>query len=257
MGIYLDAPEEMNEFEWPSHGIATILPVTKSNIGRVAWDNSETFIVYVGNTTIDEYFSYVKSCEDIGFIVDYSKTDNYYSANNPEGYQLSLYYRGFNTIEISLKAPKKADADDYQKNSSMQADNTNETPSISDVLDKIKNLENIISDKIDSLASKENTDSTTSSSSDSPEMVDGMRIEFKEAMDSYEDFFDEYISFMTTYTDSSNSVSLLVDYGKFMLQLTETMEKLEAWGEDDLNDAELAYYLEVTTRINTKLLTIS
>lgn len=27
-------------------------------------------------------------------------------------------------------------------------------------------------------------------------MVDGMRVSFKEAMDSYEKFFDEYVAFM-------------------------------------------------------------
>lgn len=255
-GIYLDAPDKMDEFEWPSHGIATLLPVTKSNIGRISWNNSETFIIHVGNTTPDEYTEYVKACEDIGFIVDYSKTDDYYSASNSEGYKLKVYYRGFNTIEISLKAPDTAELSDSSETPLSQVDDTTETPSVSEILDKIKNVENKISDKIDSITRQENTDSTTASPSNSSEMIDGMSKEFKEAMDSYEDFFDEYVSFMTKYADSGNPISMLVDYGKFMLQLADMTEKFEAWQEEDLSDVELAYYLEVSNRITQKLLTL-
>ena len=38
--------------------------------------------------------------------------------------------------------------------------------------------------------------------SSSEEMVDGMRVSFKEAMDSYEKFFDEYVAFMKKYQES-------------------------------------------------------
>lgn len=86
------------------------------------------------------------------------------------------------------------------------------------------------------------------------EMVDGMRVSFKEAMDSYEEFFDEYAAFMKKYKESDNAATMLTDYLKFMEQYTETMTKLEEWDSSDMNDAELKYYIEVTARINQKLL---
>ena len=54
--VHLDAPEEMGEFEWPTNGLGSLLPTTKSNIGDISWDNSETFIVHVGNTTLIQMY---------------------------------------------------------------------------------------------------------------------------------------------------------------------------------------------------------
>ncbi len=86
------------------------------------------------------------------------------------------------------------------------------------------------------------------------EYIDGMRPEFKEAMDSYEAFFDEYCEFMKKYKENSTDLSLLADYANYMTQYVDTMSKLEKLGEDDLNDAELLYYIEVSNRISQKLL---
>ena len=106
MNVYLDAPEKMDKFEWPTNGLGAMLPATKSTLGDISWDNSETFIVHVGNMTIDDYIDYVKACEDKGFTIDHSKDDEYYSAQDANGYKLTLRYLGFNKIEISLKAPE-------------------------------------------------------------------------------------------------------------------------------------------------------
>lgn len=84
--------------------------------------------------------------------------------------------------------------------------------------------------------------------------VSGIRPEFKEAMDSYEAFFDEYIAFMEGFSDSEFSLDLLTEYSKFMEQYTETMEAMEEWNTEDMSTEEEAYYLEVQTRINDKLM---
>lgn len=104
--------------------------------------------------------------------------------------------------------------------------------------------------------------------SDIPEETDGIennldtsvspstniRPEFKEAMDSYEEFFDEYVEFMKKYSESGYSISMISDYTQFMSQYTETMEAMGQLGEKEMSTEETAYYLEVTTRINQKLL---
>lgn len=97
----------------------------------------------------------------------------------------------------------------------------------------------------------ENSESTTNNEASS---ADGIRPEFKEAMDSYETFFDEYVDFMKKYSDSSDTISLLTDYMSFMSRYVETMESLEKLGESDMSTAEAMYYAEVMTRINAKLL---
>lgn len=95
------------------------------------------------------------------------------------------------------------------------------------------------------------------SSQPTQELVDGMRPEFKEALDSYEAFFDEYCKFMKKYKENPGDMELLSDYADFMKKYTETMQKMEALDDGDLNDAELKYYLQVTNRINEKLIEVA
>ena len=75
----------------------------------------------------------------------------------------------------------------------------------------------------------------------------------------YEEFFDEYCEFMTKYAeaDSTSQISMLGDYTELLTKYTETMEEMDNMDTDSLNDAELKYYIEVTTRIQEKLLKVS
>jgi len=78
--------------------------------------------------------------------------------------------------------------------------------------------------------------------------------DFKELLDSFEAFFDEYIEFMRKYTKSENPLALLADYGVMMSKYAETMEKLDEIDEDKLSISDQAYYFEVVMRINQKLM---
>lgn len=98
---------------------------------------------------------------------------------------------------------------------------------------------------------------TETSESISDELIDGMKPEFKAAMDSYEEFFDEYIVFMEKYAESSDALSMLEDYLDYMEKYAETMKKLEEMEDEEMNEKEAAYYFEVMTRINKKLLDAS
>lgn len=90
-----------------------------------------------------------------------------------------------------------------------------------------------------------------------PQDESQIRPEFKEAMDSCEQFYDEYVTFMQKYQENSSDLTLLADYASYMTRYEEMMNKLDAIEEDDLTTAELAYYIEVTSRIQQKLLTIA
>ena len=83
-----------------------------------------------------------------------------------------------------------------------------------------------------------------------------IRPEVKEFLDSYEAFIDEYAAFMERYAnaDSGDLAAMMGDYASFMSRYADFAEKLDAMDEDDLTNAELAYYLEVTSRASQKLL---
>ena len=94
----------------------------------------------------------------------------------------------------------------------------------------------------------EETEQTESEEAE-PELIDGMRPDFKQAMDSYEAFMGEYCEFMERYNDDPTDLSLLADYASFLVEYEKTMSDFESWDDGSLNDAEFAYYMEVNTRV--------
>lgn len=90
----------------------------------------------------------------------------------------------------------------------------------------------------------------------SPEPVAeaGLRPEFKEAMDSYEAFYDEYCEVLKKYMSNPSDFSILSKYMDLMGKLSDMDAKFEAWESEDLNTEEMKYYLEVTNRIAQKTL---
>ena len=73
--------------------------------------------------------------------------------------------------------------------------------------------------------------------------------QFKKAMDSYESAMNEYSSFMKKYTSSSNPVSMMTDYNRIMEKYTNANNEFNKIKKESLNSAELAYYLEVQSRV--------
>lgn len=103
---------------------------------------------------------------------------------------------------------------------------------------------------------EDNTEETTT---EEDKQSDVITPEFKESMDAYEAFFDEYIEFMEKYTkaDANDMVALMADYTEYMKKYTEAMDKMNAINEDELSTADKLYYVEVTGRINTKLMKVA
>lgn len=89
------------------------------------------------------------------------------------------------------------------------------------------------------------------------ELVDGMRPEFKEAMDSYEAFYDEYCNIIKKYTENPSDMKLLADYTDMLTKAAEMAEKFDAWENSDMNSTELKYYLDVNNRVTKKLLDVA
>ena len=83
----------------------------------------------------------------------------------------------------------------------------------------------------------------------------GLRPDVKAAIDSYEEFIDEYCEFMESY-DSSDA-AMMLKYVSLLQKEVEVSEKFDKLGDEDLNDAELAYYTTVQLRCSEKLLAVS
>ena len=81
--------------------------------------------------------------------------------------------------------------------------------------------------------------------------------EFKEAMDAYEAFYDEYCDFMIRYQDNPTDLMLVAQYGQLLIKMAEVNEAFEKWDESELNNEELKYYLEVSSRVMQKLVDVT
>lgn len=111
LSIKLEKPMEMSEISWPDSKAGNQLPVPESTIGKFAHEYDDNFFVYIGNTSKTDYNDYIKACSDMGFTVNYNKGDNYYYADNGEGWHISLKYEGNNIMSIDIDAPSNKSAE--------------------------------------------------------------------------------------------------------------------------------------------------
>ena len=245
MDITLDAPRKMGKFSWPDTELGKLLPVPESDYGSVSWENSSGFVVYVGNTTIEQVQEYAKKCRDSGFALDYQKGDTYYRADNNEGYHVSIRYEGFNTMFVRLDVP------DDEKDIA-ETDKT--APDQSVVSEAVREEKPAVIETPVPTAT-----AVPSIAVEAPEQkirTDGISPEFKNFVDSYEAFYNEYVEFLTNY--DSGDFSMIAKYASLVAKAEELDKKAEAYqDDDDLTTEELNYLLNAQARIQQKLLSVS
>lgn len=239
VSIMLSTPKVNGTFTWPTMGLATLIPTPKTTVGTINIDTSIQFNAWIGETSLDDYNTYVNQCIECGFDIGYSNSEKVFSADNADGISLRLEYQGFNTMYISMYASKE--------NESKDIDNENTVLKNTFEQDETHEQENTL----------DNEQTGESENLNNQDLVDGMRPEFKEAMDSYEKFFSEYCDFMEKYAETPEDLTLISDYTEYITQYADTMSKMEALDDGKMNDAETKYYIEVTGKINQRLLEVS
>lgn len=91
-----------------------------------------------------------------------------------------------------------------------------------------------------------------------PESPDETEVsaDFKATMDSYEEFFDEYVDFMEKYKENPTDTTLLAESADMLTKEAKMLEEFESMDQSEMTTAEAAYYLEVMARINKKLASV-
>lgn len=216
-----------SSLNWPTNTtVAKMLPKPDSDVGRINWEHDDSISVEIPDVSTDDFNNYINKCSDAGFNVDFSKSDVSYYANSADGYHLSLFLGDDNVMAIGLS--KLND----------EADNSSDTSTIEET-----------TTPTETPAEESSSTETTEASTDS----NSIRPDIKEAIDSYETFMNDYCDFMTKYSESDDVVSMMADYADYMSKYTDMAKKFDDLENDNLNDAELSYYLEVQTRITQKL----
>ena len=228
--LSLKAPIKFGSIAWPTSELGFSVPEPKSSEGKFEYEYAEHFLVYVKIADKAEYEDYIDSCSAYGLDKNYDKGDTYYRADDENGYHISVSYEGNNIMSIEASSPEK-----------------DEPQTAAPVTDTEEKTDSVTAEQNTAVSSAEPETKKTDSS------PSGLRSDFKEAMDSYEKFIDEYVAFMKKYKANPGDISLLADYTSFISRLTDVTEKFDKWESSGLSDAELTYYLEVQSRASKKL----
>lgn len=224
------------EYRWPDNELASMLPIPDSKYGKVNIESEDILQIDIYDISNEQFEDYIDECKKNGFIVDYSKFNNYYFANNEEGYSLDLSYNDKDKeLGISIYAPSNDE----------KAEQSEDTVTSESVDGQKQEETNGERSEIEELELPEETNDS--------ELVDGMRSEFKEAMDSYETFYNEYCEFLQQYSNNPTDVALIAEYAELVEQAEEVDKKFEAWEGNGMNDVEQKYYIEVHERILKKM----
>lgn len=222
--VNMSDPMKMSVLAWPTTGPARQLPAPSQKQGFVSYDREDAFIVYVADVSPQGYEAYVKKCEQKGFTADHQRYETSYQAKNKAGYELYVSYEHGERMLIRIDAPEP------EETATPKPTNTPKPTA---------------------------TPKLTEAPKTSETLVDGMRPEFKKAMDAYEEFFDSYVAMMKKLEKSPNDPLLLLEYAKMTAQYADSMKALEDWENKELNSKEMNYYIAVTNRINKKLLEVA
>lgn len=94
------------KLEWPTSGLATMLPMPNSDKGRVVIDDAETFDATIEEWEKSDYDEYVNQCKDKGFTAEAIDDGDAYEAFSDDGHHLELsFYDGLEQMSIRLEAP--------------------------------------------------------------------------------------------------------------------------------------------------------
>lgn len=208
---------------WDDIILGDMLPEPPANKGEIHTNAADELWIDINNLSDKQFNDYVAACKEKGFNVDFDKGEDYYYADNSEGWHISVRYEGNNIMSIDIDAPSEDD------------DTSTTTPST------------------DSSPETSKPDTTEKDDSDNS----AIDPDFKAAMDSYEKFMDEYVAFMKKYSANPTDMGLLADYADYMSKYADFVEDFEKWEDEEMNAAETAYYIDVQARVSKKLLEVA
>ena len=240
MNITLEAPLKAETITWPTSGPGALLPKPASDKGTISSNSSTHFSVELGNVTKEAFEAYVAEVQKSGFDVDFSKSDASYNAKNADGAKVSIAYKGNNQMSITADASNNSSS---SSSSTSKSDNSSSKSSSSDSSSSKSSDSSSVGSKV-----KEAVSNATSSA---------VSADFKDVMDSYESFMNKYCDFMETYNESSDPAAMLDDYNTIVAEELEWANKVNAYDQNSLSAADKAYYLEVTARVEKRLLEVS
>ena len=89
--------------DWPTEGLAALLPAPNETRGEIAQNDADGLLVYVEDVSESAFSDYANACWKQGFSVQYRLTDDSFEADKISGEHLSLSLNQ-ETLCIALRA---------------------------------------------------------------------------------------------------------------------------------------------------------
>ena len=102
LSIKVNAPDEYETINWPSSGLASLIPKPSSNDGLL-YGTEDKFFAIMDKTTKSDFDAYKQLCVEAGFTFNVLETDGFYEAEDKEGRKLIIFTEGYNQMYISLE----------------------------------------------------------------------------------------------------------------------------------------------------------
>ena len=264
-----NASDKKSTYSWPDTALVNMIPQPDSKYGKIIMENESYFSIDVYKVSKEAFEKYIEGCKSSGFTVDYTKFDTSYMADNGDGYSLSLFYNEKEkNLNISLRAPEETSSEQEMEDivsdkekENIDTNTENESADNESINSEGTNNENTSNEKSsESKETSETNEADTKKENDQAETETSdnssgdIRPEFKECLDGYEKFMNEYCDFMKKYTTSDDITSMAMDYAKLLKEEIEWAEKIDNLENEEMNAAEAKYYAEVTLRVSQKLL---
>lgn len=105
-GVSRCGGEGDERLDWPTSGLATMLPKPDSDAGSISTNDNEAFSADVDNYTQEQFDSYVAQCQEMGFTVEAMTDTDEFDAYSEDGHHLALSFSDSQeSMDIDLEAP--------------------------------------------------------------------------------------------------------------------------------------------------------
>ena len=222
------AIKEYSNFIWPSNQLVNTIEKYNTDKGKVLYSTDKWFSMRLFIANKKEFLNYIEKIKQKGYDLEEDFTGNNTAKN-----------RNDNLLKIEIEYLDK-DNNTYIRRDMMEITIKKEE-SKEEKEKREKEARELEAKERKEQEQKKNESPKTTSNTIDPQ--------FKKAMDSYESAMKEYSSFMKKYTSSSNPVSMMTDYNRIMEKYTNANNEFNKIKKESLNSAELAYYLEVQSRV--------
>ena len=89
---YSTEAETETAYQWSQTDLGSKIPKPDVKVVEGGSDDEDIFMFDAYGLSLEQFDAYVEECKELGYTVDSSSHEGFYSADNAEGYNIYLYY---------------------------------------------------------------------------------------------------------------------------------------------------------------------